>query len=179
MDPNMLCPGKGFVLPKTYDDEIAANSRYLLIFLTNNDMSKKSPFAIHKALTEIGGEPTSVKLLRFGDLLIETISALQTKSFLIAKSFPNSLVTISPHKSVNFCRGVISEPDLLNTPEAEILHGFSDPSVVQTITPGVGPVCLGQRQAGCKRSPVLLFTDTMTMGEQRVFIRKYDRCSIH
>ncbi|GFV09916.1 RNA-directed DNA polymerase from mobile element jockey [Trichonephila clavipes] len=94
-------------------------------------MSKQSPFAIHKALIGIGGEPKSVKRLRSGDLLIETNSALQTKSFLLAKSFLDSPITISPHKTLNSCRGVISESDLLTTPDAEILDGFSDQGVIQ------------------------------------------------
>ncbi|GFX25032.1 RNA-directed DNA polymerase from mobile element jockey [Trichonephila clavipes] len=46
--------------------------------------------------------------------------------FLLAKSFLDSPVNISPHKSLNTSRGVVSEPDLLTTPEAEILDGFSD-----------------------------------------------------
>ncbi|GFV68647.1 uncharacterized protein TNCV_4883462 [Trichonephila clavipes] len=40
MDPSRLCPGKGLVLSKTNVDEIASNSRFLLISLTNDDMSK-------------------------------------------------------------------------------------------------------------------------------------------
>ncbi|GFS56079.1 uncharacterized protein TNCV_1650261 [Trichonephila clavipes] len=90
MDPSRLCPGKGLVLPKTNIDEIAAKSRFLLVSLANDDMSKISPFAIHKALIGIGGEPKSVKRLRFGDLLIKTSSALQTKPFLLAKLFLDS-----------------------------------------------------------------------------------------
>ncbi|GFY19989.1 uncharacterized protein TNCV_2146821 [Trichonephila clavipes] len=34
-------------------------------------------------------------------------------------------------RSLNFSRGVISEPDLLTTPDAEILDGFSDQGVIQ------------------------------------------------
>ncbi|GFV88312.1 RNA-directed DNA polymerase from mobile element jockey [Trichonephila clavipes] len=94
-------------------------------------MSKISPFTIHKTLIGIGGEPKSVKRLRSGDLLIETMSDLQTKSFLLAKTFFNSPVTVSPHKTLNSGRGVISEPDLLGTPDAEILEGFSDQGVIQ------------------------------------------------
>ncbi|GFY08528.1 uncharacterized protein TNCV_809611 [Trichonephila clavipes] len=95
-------------------------------------MSIKSPFAIQKALIGIGGEPKSVKRLRSGDLLIETTSSLQTKSFLLTKSFLNSPLTVSPHKSLNSCRGVISEPDLLGNSDSEILEGFSDQGVTQT-----------------------------------------------
>ncbi|GFX83307.1 uncharacterized protein TNCV_2489631 [Trichonephila clavipes] len=43
-------------------------------------MSNKSPFAFHKALIGIGGEPKTVKRLRSGELLIETHSVIQTKS---------------------------------------------------------------------------------------------------
>ncbi|GFY31890.1 RNase H domain-containing protein [Trichonephila clavipes] len=96
-------------------------------------MSKISPFAILKTLIGIGEEPKSVKRLRSGDLLIETMSDLQTKSFLLAKTFFNSPVTVSPHKTLNSCRGVISEPDLLSTPDAEILEGFSDQGVIQPL----------------------------------------------
>ncbi|GFU36023.1 putative RNA-directed DNA polymerase from transposon BS [Trichonephila clavipes] len=129
----LLCPGKGLVLPNLHIDQISANTRFLLISLPNNEMSSKSPFAFQKALIGIGGEPKSVKRLRSGDLLMEThsLSALQTKFFLLAKTFLNSFVTISPHKTLNSCHGVISEPDLLITPEAEILEGFSNKGVIQ------------------------------------------------
>ncbi|GFV86007.1 hypothetical protein TNCV_203871 [Trichonephila clavipes] len=39
--------------------------------------------------------------------------------------------TLTPHRSLNTSRGVISEPDLLTTPDAEILDGFSDQCVIQ------------------------------------------------
>ncbi|GFX29622.1 uncharacterized protein TNCV_4776941 [Trichonephila clavipes] len=131
MDPMLLCPGKGLVLPNLTIDDTATHVRFLLLSLPNNDMYNISPFAIHKALIGIGGEPKSVKRLRFGDLLIETKSAEQTKSFLLAKSFINSPATISPHKTLNSSRGVISEPDLVNTSDAEILEGFSNQGVIQ------------------------------------------------
>ncbi|GFX84639.1 hypothetical protein TNCV_724471 [Trichonephila clavipes] len=76
MDPMLLCPSKGLVLPNLNIDKIATNTRFLLISLNNNEMSTKSPFAVHKALVGIGGEPKSVKKPRSGDLLIETISAV-------------------------------------------------------------------------------------------------------
>ncbi|GFW92125.1 RNA-directed DNA polymerase from mobile element jockey, partial [Trichonephila clavipes] len=103
---------------------------FLLISLNKNEISTTSPFAIHKALISIGGEPKSVKKLRSGDL-IETSSAVQTKSFLLAKSFLDSPANITPHKSLNSSHGVISEPDLLTTSDAEILEGFSDQGVTQ------------------------------------------------
>ncbi|GFT11939.1 uncharacterized protein TNCV_2319571 [Trichonephila clavipes] len=93
-------------------------------------MSRKSPFAIYKALQAIG-EPKSVKKMRSCDLLVETKSAIQSKSYLSTKHFLDSILTVTPHRSLNFSRGVISEPDLLTTPDAEILDGFSDQGVIQ------------------------------------------------
>ncbi|GFV53280.1 uncharacterized protein TNCV_1645121 [Trichonephila clavipes] len=131
MDPSLLCQGKGLVLPNLSIDETAQRVRFLLISLPNNAMSVKSPFTIHKALKGIGGEPKSVKGLRSGDLLVESSSSTQTKSFLLAKTFLDSPVNIIPHKSLNTSRGVISEPDLLATSEAEILERFSNQGVIQ------------------------------------------------
>ncbi|GFW39460.1 hypothetical protein TNCV_3907691 [Trichonephila clavipes] len=64
--------------------------------------------------------------MRSGDLLGETKSAIQSKSYVSAKTFLDSTFTVIPHRPLNSCRVVISEPDLLTTPEVEILEGFSD-----------------------------------------------------
>ncbi|GFX89798.1 uncharacterized protein TNCV_2245981 [Trichonephila clavipes] len=48
-----------------------------------------------------------------------------------AKSCLDCPVSVVPHKSLNSCRGVISEPDLLTTTDAEILDGFSGQDVIQ------------------------------------------------
>ncbi|GFU30395.1 uncharacterized protein TNCV_2717151 [Trichonephila clavipes] len=49
------------LLPKFTVDEIAQHTRFLILSLPNNEMSRKSPFIIHKALLGIGGEPKSIK----------------------------------------------------------------------------------------------------------------------
>ncbi|GFY22661.1 hypothetical protein TNCV_2179221 [Trichonephila clavipes] len=64
-------------------------------------MSRKSPFTIQNALNGIGGYPKSVKKLR----------------------------SVTPHRSLNSCRGVISEPDLKCASEKEILEELSDQGV--------------------------------------------------
>ncbi|GFV80758.1 uncharacterized protein TNCV_4619191 [Trichonephila clavipes] len=54
MDPMLLCPGKGLVLPTNPTiEEIAKNTRFFILSLPNNEMSGKSPFAIFKALQAI------------------------------------------------------------------------------------------------------------------------------
>ncbi|GFV98608.1 putative RNA-directed DNA polymerase from transposon X-element [Trichonephila clavipes] len=121
------CPG----LPNLLIDNVAKCSSFLILSLPNCEMARKSAFVIHKAIIGIGGEPKSIKKLRSGDLLIETTSALQSKSFMLAKTFLDFPLTVNPHKSLNSCRGVISEPDLLSSSEAEILEGLSDQGVTQ------------------------------------------------
>ncbi|GFW54581.1 probable RNA-directed DNA polymerase from transposon X-element [Trichonephila clavipes] len=49
---------------------------------------------------------------------------------IIGIDFP---LTVTPHKSLNSCRGVISEPDLLSSSEAKILEGLSDQGVTQYV----------------------------------------------
>ncbi|GFV38548.1 RNA-directed DNA polymerase from mobile element jockey [Trichonephila clavipes] len=82
-------------------------------------MSIKSPFAIQKALIEIGGEPKSVK---------RCVRGSANRNYV---SFTN----------LNSCRGVISEPDLLGTSDSEILEGLlwsgvTRPTLPQTIKAG-------------------------------------------
>ncbi|GFV32537.1 hypothetical protein TNCV_3953411 [Trichonephila clavipes] len=55
----------------------------------------------------------------------------------MAKTFLDSTLTVTPHKSLNSSRGVISEPDLLCASEIEILEGHSDQSVTQKKGPKV------------------------------------------
>ncbi|GFU85784.1 RNA-directed DNA polymerase from mobile element jockey [Trichonephila clavipes] len=167
----------GLVLPTLNIDKVSTTARFLLLSLENNEMSKKSPFAIQKTLVGIGGEPKSVKRLRSGDLLIEAISALQTKSFLLDKSFLNSPLTISLHKTLNSCHGVISEPDLLTTPDGEILDGFSDQGVIQeketpNSTTLSKKIAQGNLTANCKRliSWFLLYKGT-ELGRKIVPVR--------
>ncbi|GFW20558.1 RNA-directed DNA polymerase from mobile element jockey [Trichonephila clavipes] len=73
---------------------------FFVLSLPNNEMSRKSPFAIFKALQTIG-EPKSVKKMKSGDLRVETNSAVQSKSYLSAKTFLDSPLLVTPHKSLN------------------------------------------------------------------------------
>ncbi|GFW20864.1 uncharacterized protein TNCV_1050851 [Trichonephila clavipes] len=55
----------------------------------------------------------------------------------MAKTFLDSTLTVTPHKSLNCSRGVISESNLLCASEAEILEGLCDHGVTQEV---LGPV---------------------------------------
>ncbi|XP_055941796.1 uncharacterized protein LOC129971847 [Argiope bruennichi] len=115
----------------TSDTEpLSETASFIILSISDGKLSELSSFAVEKALKGIGGSPKSVKKLRSGDLLIETTSALQTKSFLQAKSFLNQSVSVTLHRTLNSCRGVISEKELLNSPESEILDGLASQGVI-------------------------------------------------
>ncbi|GFU64513.1 uncharacterized protein TNCV_2526281 [Trichonephila clavipes] len=82
-----------------------------------------------KLFKEYAANPNRSKNYDSGDLLIETSSALQTKSLLLTKTFLDCSLIVNLHRSLNSCRGVISETDLLCASEAEILDGLSDQGV--------------------------------------------------
>ncbi|GFW95638.1 RNase H domain-containing protein [Trichonephila clavipes] len=60
IDPHMLCPGKGIVLPNLNIDNVAKCSCFLILCLPNSKMSRKSQFVVHKAIIGIGGELKSL-----------------------------------------------------------------------------------------------------------------------
>ncbi|GBO15275.1 hypothetical protein AVEN_257167-1, partial [Araneus ventricosus] len=118
-------------LPSTRTvDVISKTVCFLVLSVPNNNLSKKSPFAIQKGLDGISKNLKSVKKLASGDLLLETGSALQSKAFLSAKTFLDLPVSITPHKTLNFCRGVVSDDEILFSSDEEILEGLSSQGVV-------------------------------------------------
>lgn len=105
--------------------------KFLVISSESGQLAKTSPFIIQKGLLGIGGNPKSVKKLRSGDLLIETCNPLQSKSFLAGKTIHNIPISVTPHNSLNSCRGVISENDLVHVTEKEILEELQEQNVSQ------------------------------------------------
>ncbi|KAG1676583.1 RNA-directed DNA polymerase from mobile element jockey [Nymphon striatum] len=84
---------------------------------------KLSPFAVYKTIISIAGdEPKSVKRLISGDILVETNLKLQSDRLLKANVFFNMPVTISPHGSLNYSKGVIRSRELKDCSEAELLQ---------------------------------------------------------
>ncbi|KAG1671734.1 RNA-directed DNA polymerase from mobile element jockey [Nymphon striatum] len=91
---------------------------------------KLSPFAVYKTIISItGGEPKSVKKLISGDILIETKTKLQTDRLLKSKDFFNIPVTVSPHGSLNYSKGVIRSRELKDCSETELLEELSSQGI--------------------------------------------------
>ncbi|GBN45608.1 hypothetical protein AVEN_250962-1 [Araneus ventricosus] len=98
-------------------------------FATSAFLSDDFSYLTCTALKGIGGSPKTVKRLKSGDILIETLSATQTKSFLLAKKFLDHPVNVSVHRGLNSSRGVVSEKELVGSSDTEILEELSSQGV--------------------------------------------------
>ncbi|GBO22681.1 hypothetical protein AVEN_162738-1 [Araneus ventricosus] len=106
--------------------------RYVPKSISSREITKDS-YRTYKENKTLLPEPHTVygvKNIASGDLPLETDSATQSKAFLVAKTFLDLPVTITPHKTLNFCRGVVSDDELLFSSDEEILEGLSSQGVV-------------------------------------------------
>ncbi|GFW64539.1 uncharacterized protein TNCV_3513611 [Trichonephila clavipes] len=79
-----------------------------------------------KGLSATVGSVKAVSKMRSGDLLVEVSTTKQAEQLLALQMLANIPITVLPHANLNSSRGVISESDLYNVPEQEILEGLQD-----------------------------------------------------
>nr|XP_042912983.1 uncharacterized protein LOC122273002 [Parasteatoda tepidariorum] len=84
-----------------------------------------------QALLSVLGEVASVRKLRSGDLLVQTTSEKQATALSKCTNICNFNVTVTPHKSLNTCRGVISQTEFIDDEESMILENLQDQHVVE------------------------------------------------
>ena len=114
------------------DDEVEADNFPRFLVIQNSDPDKPlklSPFAINKGVESLAGAVKAVKRLRSGDILVEVERVGQAKNLLKADKFVNIPVKVSPHKTLNSCRGVVRCPDLRDCSDEEILDELADQQV--------------------------------------------------
>ncbi|GBM45874.1 hypothetical protein AVEN_54678-1 [Araneus ventricosus] len=75
---------------------------------------------MEKAISGYLGEIPSVRKLRSGDLLVEVSSQKQAQIIIKLNNLASIPVTVTPHASLNFSKGVVSCGELLNTSIEEI-----------------------------------------------------------
>ncbi|KAM7300791.1 hypothetical protein ISCGN_016376 [Ixodes scapularis] len=92
--------------------------------------AKLSPFIVAKVLEHLIGHSYQAKKLHSGDLLVEVITQEQSVAIQKMKSIVETSVTVTPHRTLNTVRGVISEEDLLDVSEDEILEGLRNSGVI-------------------------------------------------
>ena len=93
-------------------------------------ISKLSPFAIQKGIEGIAGNPSSVKRLRSGDILVEVNKKCHSDNLLQIKTFVNIPVKVSPHRTLNTKKGVIRCPQFKDCSEEEIVRGTKKHGVI-------------------------------------------------
>ncbi|KAM7313860.1 hypothetical protein ISCGN_003647 [Ixodes scapularis] len=76
------------------------------------------------------GKNFKAKKLASGDLLVEIETSHQSSALLALNCVSDYKVTVTPHKTLNTIQGVISEDDLLDASESEVVEGLSEQGVV-------------------------------------------------
>lgn len=110
---------------------INKNARFFIIKnLCDDSFRSVSPFLIHKTIKSVIGEVESLKKLKSGDLLIKLSNTSQAQSISSTKTLVSFSVSVLPHNTLNFSKGVISESEFYNVSEEEILENLSDQGVV-------------------------------------------------
>ncbi|XP_023226158.1 uncharacterized protein LOC111626866 [Centruroides sculpturatus] len=103
---------------------------YLIVHATGEKpLAKCSPFLIQKLFESTIGHLKNIQKLRSGDLLVETASPQQTTKLSTMKTLGDMGILVTPHRSLNSSRGVISEYDLMSEDESDIQTGLLDQGV--------------------------------------------------
>lgn len=97
---------------------------------TEKQISKMSPFLASKVLESHIGKQFKAKTMFTGDLLVEVETKQQCDTFLALSEIPDHKVSVTPHQSLKSLRGVISEVDLVECSEEDILENLADDGVV-------------------------------------------------
>lgn len=104
--------------------------RFLVVKRTDGEnFDKVSPFVLIKILNGVVGNLRNIRKTKDG-LLLETISEQQAKRLLQIQKLDNFDVSIEPHRSLNYAKGVITCRDLLNCSLEEIKEGLASEGVI-------------------------------------------------
>ena len=97
----------------------------------NPDVTTVSPFVIDKTLQGCIGTAKLIKKLRSGVLLVEVSREAQAVSLQGLTMIASIPITVTPHRSMNFCKGVIRSFDLAQMNEAELLSELQSQNVTE------------------------------------------------
>ncbi|XP_018576628.1 uncharacterized protein LOC108915146 [Anoplophora glabripennis] len=117
------------ITPTDTSRETGNPPRFLIVKRIEGDFARVNPFTIEKNLYGVIGNAKNISKIREG-LLVETVSAAQSRCLLKAKKIGEFAVEVVPHNNLNTSRGVIYCQDLLNCSIDEILEGLKDQGVL-------------------------------------------------
>ncbi|GFT94222.1 uncharacterized protein TNCV_3922671 [Trichonephila clavipes] len=105
------------------------NTFRYFIMKTPDTFTNVLPFLIEKAFNGSIGEVKSIRKMRSGDLFLEASSAKQATALINLQKLAHLDVTVAPHTTLNFSRGVISPADFLNVSTEEIKENMQAQNV--------------------------------------------------
>ena len=113
------------------DTHVDSWARFLVIEAADHEPIKLNPFAISKAVHGYCGEVKNVTRLRSGSLLVECMRKQQSINLLTITQFANVNVTVSAHRTLNSCRGIVRDRtrSLSDMSEAEIVSELQNQGV--------------------------------------------------
>ena len=88
-----------------------------------------SPFVIEKVLQGSVCQTAGCKKMRQGGLLVEVTKKVQADNLMKMTEFFNVEVSVSAHRSLNSCKGVIQCRDLAELDPEEVLDNMKDKGV--------------------------------------------------
>ena len=89
-----------------------------------------SPFLVSKSLTNAIGPGYKVTKMGSGDLLLEVRDKEQYDKLGHLVAFGSFPISVTAHRTMNTVKGVVSDEDLVELTEAELLDGWKDQDVV-------------------------------------------------
>jgi len=99
---------------------------------SSRPLAKLSPFALQKGIQGLAGEVKNVTRLRSGQVLVEVDKKSHSDNLLRSAMIIDVPMRVSPHKSLNYKKGIIRSRDLKGCSDEEILE--SDGAKQQGIT---------------------------------------------
>ncbi|GBO37123.1 hypothetical protein AVEN_229720-1 [Araneus ventricosus] len=113
----------GEMRPSTSPEkEYHVHERFFIAKIKDGSFNIVSAILIHKAIQANVGEVKSIKKCKNGYLLIEVWSEQQATSILKMTHIGNHEITVEAHSRLNQSKGVISESELQNDTEDDILE---------------------------------------------------------
>jgi len=116
-------------------EESSSNSRcsapkFVVLKMLDGDIQKLSPFLISKGIAGVCGTVPKISKPRAGGLLVECSSAAQSRQLLSCKKLGEYNVSAEPHKTLNYCKGVVFSRDLIEVGDAAILEELKSQHVL-------------------------------------------------
>jgi hypothetical protein len=111
------------------DDNSDSFSRFLVVTANNLEPIPYNIFAIQKLLKCAVGDVPSAKKLANGSVLVEVASRQQERNTLKMNTWIDTPISVSPHRSLNSCRGVIRCREFRDCDDTEVLDALRDQGV--------------------------------------------------